>query len=156
MIKKVFGDHLHNNDGSQLIYDTTDDHLWQKYYKSLIPYNPQQFHLPRGAVGSRFLRIVSTLLDGIISRRHNSEKFLVFILVTLQRVSTKKPNNKLVRDTLSNRMDNWEAGLFGLLVTNCKRGMKNFLIAHRRSSTSADRARHYNRLLLQGELRRAV
>jgi hypothetical protein len=45
----------------------------------------QMYDLPKGQVGKRFIYTLSKILDGIQARQRNSERFLVYCMVVLQR-----------------------------------------------------------------------
>ena len=80
-LKEVYGDYLHQNDGTHLDGGIQDDAVWQERWKKLVGLPAQRYQAPGGAVGRRFLRILTQELLGIRSRKWNSEKFIVFILV---------------------------------------------------------------------------
>jgi hypothetical protein len=47
-------------------------------------YPSQQYNAPTGAVGHRFIEKLAELLEGVLSRKWNSEMFLVFLMVVMQ------------------------------------------------------------------------
>jgi hypothetical protein len=105
----IYRDYLHANDGSHLDGGIIDDRVWQTYYKQLMVYQPSHYQLPKNTIGTRFLNFLSSLLDGIVSRRHNSEKMLVFIMVILQRKPSIK-SNKEANAYIASKLDQWEEG----------------------------------------------
>jgi hypothetical protein len=85
MMDRVYGDHVHHNDGTHLDGGISDDTTWQDYWKRLIVFPGQTYNLPKGKVGKRFLFTLASILDGVKIRKWNSEVFLVFCMVVLQR-----------------------------------------------------------------------
>ena len=151
----IYGDHVHNNPGSHLSAGIPDDSLWQHYYRSLVTYNASCYHLPSNSIGKDFISVLTGLCNGIRTRQHNSEKFLVFPLVVLQRSLsiTKSPD---IKKRIAHRLALWKAGKYQLLVQETPKDLQNLQRIHRGNTTQAQRLQTYNRLLLQGELRRAI
>jgi hypothetical protein len=58
MMDKVFGDHVHHNDGLHLDGGIADDATWQDYWRRLIFFPGQMYNLPKGKVEKRFIRII--------------------------------------------------------------------------------------------------
>lgn len=150
----VFGDHLHHNDGSQLDGGIIDDQVWQNFYSALNRFNPTHYDVPTNKVGQRFLTTLSHLITGIVNRKHNSEKFLVFEMVVLQRNPNIK-GNKAICSHLTRKMDLWDNGSYQLLVTECKDDMDSFMRKKRGSSSEEERLQHFSQLLHKGDIRRA-
>ncbi|CAB9501557.1 expressed unknown protein [Seminavis robusta] len=76
-------------------------------------------------------------------------------MVILQKV----PHVRRTRDIkplLTRRLDQWDSGLYESLATECHKAMESFLSDRRGSSTPEQRARRFQHLMLQGEVRRAV
>jgi hypothetical protein len=94
-------------------------------------------------------------LKGIRSRKWNSEKFIVFQAVILQR-SREVKNAGAIKRRLSNRMDAWEVGKFDMLTQDTERTALAQLARVRGTQTPEQRAKTYARLVLQGKLRAAV
>ena len=111
----VYGDHVHNNPGTHLAAGIPNDSLWQHYYRSLVTYNPSCYNLPNNSIGKDFLTVLTALCNGIRTRQHNSEKFLVFPILVLQRNPsiTKSPD---IKKRIAHRITLWKAGRYQLLV----------------------------------------
>jgi hypothetical protein len=83
------------NDGAHLTGNIPDDPKWQDYWRRLLVFFPETFYnIPKGPTGKQFLGILTKELLGIRDRKLNSERFLVFMIVTLQ----KKPLVSRARD----------------------------------------------------------
>lgn len=117
---EVYGDYIHQNDGSQLDGGIEDDLVWQARWRQLIALPSQRYDAPSGAVGRRFIRILTEELEGIVRRKWNSERFIVFQMVVLQRSRDVKTSSA-IRRRLTKRMDSWEAGKFTMLVQETER-----------------------------------
>jgi uncharacterized protein Usg len=91
----VYGNHVHWNDGTHLTGGMVDDYAWQDYWRR-----------PKGPTSKRFLGMLTQELSGIIDRKWNSKRFIVFSIVILQR----RPLVVRARDIkkrLEWRMDAW-------------------------------------------------
>ena len=152
---EVYGAYIHQNDGTHLDGGIKDDAIWQEYWRKLATLPPQRYDVPSGPIGRRFVRILRKKLEGIKSRKWNSEKFLVYQMVILQR-SKAVPGAGNIKRRLSKRMDAWEAGKFSMLVQDTERTALAQLAKAQGTSTPEQRAKVYARLVLQGKLQAAV
>jgi len=152
---RIFGDHVHLNDGTHLHDHIEDDPLWQQHYNRLTSYHCTQYNVPSGSLGERFVETAATLLDGVMKRTHNSEKFLVFLMTTLQRVPhiTRSRN---VKTHLTQQLDAWDNQQCSMLVNETERHMKSFLTSRRSTTTPPQRRKIFNNLMLKGEVSKAV
>jgi hypothetical protein len=123
LLHVVFGDHPHDNDGSHLDGDILQDRLWQSWYHRIIQIAPSQYAVPKGAVGKRFLTVLTHELAQVQAREWNSERLLIFVAVLLQK-SAGVRQSKDICLRLSRRMDLWAHGSFTALVdhTEAKAG----------------------------------
>ena len=123
---------------------------------ALSPTTPATcYDLPNNSTGKGFLTELAALCDGIRTRQHNSEKFLVFPILVLQKSPTisKTPD---VKKRIAHRLSLWKANSYQLLFQETLKDMQNLQRARRANTTQEQRLKTYNRLLLQGEIRRAV
>ena len=151
----VYGNYIHQNDGSHLDGGIADDAEWQDRCRKLVVLPAQRCQAPGGPVGRRFVRMLAAELEGVTSRKWNSERFIVFQMVILQRVKGVTKAGDIKR-RLSTRMDSWEEQKFDMLVQDTERTALPQLAKSRGGSTPEQRAKTYNRLILQGKLRAAV
>ena len=94
-------------------------------------------------------------LRGIRDRRWNSERFIVFQTVTLQRarhVTASRDNWRRIE----RRLDAWEAGRYAMLEEDTLRYSTQYLTAVRREETAEHRSKTFHGLVLCGKLRTAV
>ena len=77
-LKEVYGDHLHQDDGTHLDGGIRDDAEWQARWRLIVGLPPQRYNVPNGAVGRLFVRELAAELSGVTERRWNSERFIVF------------------------------------------------------------------------------
>ena len=94
-------------------------------------------------------------LRGVCDRRWNSERFIVFQTVTLQRDRHVTASWDIQR-RIEKRLDVWEAGRYGMLVEDTLRSSTHYLTAVRREETAEHRAKIFHGLVLRGKLRMAV
>jgi hypothetical protein len=155
VLDMVFGDHVHQNNGSHLDGGIIDDSMWQNYHRRLIVYQGKQYDAPKGSVGNRFIMKLSEIIAGIKSRKFNSEVLMVYIMVILQRTKDVKGSGD-IRRRLTRRMNDWEEGKFLMLVQETERDMKAHLTANRKGTTSEQRAKQFHSQMLRGNVRGAV
>ena len=84
-IFKVFGDKVHQNDGTHLDSGIVDNQQWQRRYRELTDL-PQLYYDPfKGAVGKRIPNLCAKELKDIRERKSNSEKFLTMMICLMTR-----------------------------------------------------------------------
>jgi hypothetical protein len=154
-LDEVYGDHVHQNSGQHLDGGITDDAIWQSYWRRLIVYHCRQYSLPNGTVGHRFLGMLTEIIEGIISRKWNSERWIVFQVVILQCTREVK-GAKDIKERLIRRMDDWKKGNFLQLVQETERDMKTYLTSKRNGLSHEQRAKIFNDKMMRGEIRSAV
>ncbi len=110
----VYGDHVHQNSGEHLDGGIPDDALWQNYYRTLIQYHPNHYEVPT-RYAKRFVSTLASLLHGIITRAHNSEKFLLFPMVILQKTKHVKRHRDVTK-LVSHQLDCWDNQQYQMLV----------------------------------------
>eukprot|EP00957_Ditylum_brightwellii_P042418 3212013-Ditylum_brightwellii.AAC.1 len=81
----VYGDTIHDNDGSHMHGGISDDGDWQKYWATLTALPCQRYDVPSGEVSCRFIFHLAVLLQGVVDWKWNSKHFFVFLAVVLQR-----------------------------------------------------------------------
>ena len=157
VIRDLYGDHVHWNPGTHLDggIGQAKDQLWQSHYNRLTAYLPRHYHLPSKHFAKRFIETYATLVSQVVTRQHNFETPLVFVMVMLQRDPNIK-RNRDIRALLNQRLDEWQTGEFALLVDQCELAMKSHLAQRQGNTTPQQRAKRFNHLMLQGEIRQAV
>ena len=83
--RKVYGDHIHQNDGSHLDGGIEGDLIWQQWFNEIASLPSRRYQLPRGRVGKTFIGILTKEWKGVLERKWNSERPLIFQAVILQR-----------------------------------------------------------------------
>ncbi|KAI2493422.1 hypothetical protein MHU86_21121 [Fragilaria crotonensis] len=154
LLDDALGDHVHDNDGTHLHGDYSDDALWQRRWRRMAQIATTRYQAPAGRVGRRFLAILTSEFRGVRERRWNSERPLVFVATVLQTTPGVR-RAKDIRLRLAQRMDLWDQGHFKALVDDAEGEV------HSRQPTSRPpdeeaRARSFNARVLSGRLRSAV
>jgi hypothetical protein len=126
-----------------------------QYWKTLIPYPPKQYKLPRGKVGCLFVEILAKEVDLLNEDKEDSERLIVFILVILQRTKTITKAAD-IRARIELRLNNWLDGKYKMLVETAERDMATSLKSVQRNMNSEQRNKIFNTKLLKGEVRAAV
>jgi hypothetical protein len=152
---EVYGDHIHQNPGAHLTGGVAEDAIWQEHWRRLISYPSTAYDVPSGAVGKRFVEKVAEEMRGIKSRKWNSERFIVFQLVILQK-SREVKRSRDIRRRITKRLDAWEKGQTTMLVEDTLRSMESHLSHKRGQTTPEQRSKIFHQKVLRGNLRGAV
>ena len=155
LMYKVYGDYVHQDDGTQLDGGIQDDNTWQTYWRRLVAFPVQSYQVPNGSVGRRFVSTLAEIMKGIKARKSNSEKLIVFILVVLQRDRDIKTTRD-IRKRLTNRMDAWKDNKYEALVQDTISSCESFLSSRRKEHSPEQRNKIFQSLMLRGEIRSAV
>lgn len=155
MMDEIYGDHVHQNDGTHLDGGITDDATWQSYWRQLVVFPSHAYDVPNKSTGRRFVDMVANLLRGIKRRKWNSERLIVFIMVVLQR-ERGVTSTGAIRKRIETRMEAWKAGKFEMLVQTAVRTNESMLSDRRRDHTDEQRAEIFNQKMLRGDIRGAV
>ena len=78
LLKNVYGDSVHTNDGTHLHGGIDDDITWQKYWLHIVSYNHPLYDAPPGPIGKRFISKLADLWQDVIDRKCNSEIPILF------------------------------------------------------------------------------
>ena len=154
LLDSVFGDHVHDNDGSHLDGGIATDSLWQKRWTRIRQLSTTRYIVLKGAVGRRFLTILVDEFRGARDRQWNSERPLVFASVILQKTPGVR-RAKDIRSRLTKRMDLWDKGCHIALVDDTELEVLQKVSATRPPDDDT-RARSYNARVLSGRLNSAV
>ena len=154
-LRNVYGDWVHGNPRTNLDGGVTEDGLWQGWWRDLAVMPPRRYEAPSGKVGRRFVNALVGELRGIRDWRWNSERFIVFQPLTLQR-ARHVTESRDIRHRIENRLDAWEAGRYGMLVEDTLRSSTQYFTAVCREETAEHRAKTFHGLVLRGKLRTAM
>ena len=99
----VFGDHVHDNNGTHLHGGVALNALWQKRWNRTVQLPTMRYRVPRGRVGRRFVKMLALELKGVRDRRWKSGRPLVFSAVVLQKLAQVQKACD-IRDWLDRRM----------------------------------------------------
>ena len=114
-LERVYGEKIHQNDGTHLDGGVVDDKVWQARWREVMALPPQRYDVPSGRVGRLFVQAVADELKGVVQRSWNSERFVVFQAVILQR----SPDVKRARDIrrrIEIRLRHWREKQFTMLI----------------------------------------
>jgi hypothetical protein len=153
LLIEVYGDTIHQNDGTHLDGGVADDRIWQRRWMKVVSCNLSLWDAPMGRVGKRFVQLLAEEWKGVRERQWNAERPIVCCAAILSR-KRNKIRATTIRDTIDARIDLWEAGCFDELV-------EEVLITGRsgvagRNSDSWKVAKRYNSMVLDGKIRGAV
>ena len=154
-LKGVYGDYPHQNPGTQLRGGIADDALWQSYWRQLVEYPPSFYDTPPKALGKRLTDSFTKLLDGIIKRKWNGERLVVFALVIYQRTQGISRATDIKRH-LTHKLDLWDQGEYQLLFEMTLKDLQASLSKAQGTTTPEQRAKTFHAKVLRGNLRSAV
>ena len=154
-LREVYGDCIHPNDGTHLDGGIRDDAKWQERWKKIVGLPPQRYNAPNGKVGRLFVKEVAEELQGVTKRRWNSERFIVFQAVILQRSGEVKKSQD-IRRRIATRLRDWKLGKFDMLVQDTVRTSISLIQKLTRGETEAQQVKTFTRMVLQGKIRQAV
>ena len=113
----VYGDHIHDNDGTHLDGGILLDGEWQTLWRRLIAQAGCFYNVPSGQVGWKLLADFAEELASVRSRLWNSERPFVFLMVVLQRTK-EMTGSGAIRHRLLHRMEHWKKGWIVSMVDN--------------------------------------
>lgn len=144
---QAFGALLINSEGG------TDSEIRKMWWRA-VALRGKQYSLPDGAIGTRFVHMLSAELEACTAGRQSSEAEFVFTSLILQRDKMVRCGRD-VRRLLARRMDTWDSGRLQELLHEAERCDKQLTTTHL-PMTTEHVERIFNRLMLQGKVRSAV
>ena len=102
---------------------------------------PRRYDAPSGKVGRRFVNVWVREMRGMLERRWNDERFIVFQTVTLQRARHVTASRD-IRRRIEKRLDAWEARGYKMLAEDTLRSSTQYLTAVRREESAGTEPRH--------------
>ena len=159
-LHQVYGDTIHQNDGTHLSGDieATVDKKWQRLYHRVIAGPLKLWDLPNGRVANRYLDLLTAELKGARLGQWNSERPNIFAPCILHKVGGKKYTFAETKAKMEQRMDAWEAGRHCTLVKMVEEQWRRG--GQRRSLDKEEvvesRGRRYKAMVESNRLRPAV
>ena len=156
LLFSVYGDTIHRNTGTHLNggISIPEEAFWKRSYRAIATGRSNLVDLPTGKVTERFILKATAEFKGVRERKWNSERVLVFMAVMLQKEPGRQKYGE-IRQLLSQRLDDWEAGRFAMLVRACLDRSKVRRVSHRQDADERV-ARKFNAQVLAGKVRSAV
>ncbi len=113
----VYGDTIHQNDGTHLDggIGVAEDAKWQRLHLRVAACNLPLYDLPNGRWATWFLETLTNLWVGVVKRRWNSERPLVFQACILRRVRGISRFHD-IKPIIWGRLDAWDAERYVALV----------------------------------------
>lgn len=154
-LTRVYGDCVHQNDGTHLDGGIRDDAVWQERWRKVVGLPPQRYNAPNEKVGRLFVKTLAEELEGVTTRRWNSERFIVFQAVILQRSGEVKKSKDIWR-RIETRLRDWKLGKYDMLIQETVRTSIALVQKITRGETEASQVKTFTRMVLQGKIRQAV
>ena len=86
-LEAVYGTALHHSNGTQFDGDIADNKLLQSHWWEIIALLIQSYDVPAGRVGCILINASAEDMKGVEGSQWNSERFIVFQAVILQRMT---------------------------------------------------------------------
>ena len=156
-LQEVYGEFPHNYYGTHLDGEVAENAIWKRIWRRLAAQPASWYATPTGSVGRRFTDILNVEWQGVIDRRWNYERPLVFVHVVLTKTLGIRRAQE-IGARITRRMDLWERVLHAGLV----RGSKSEGAAREgradsgREEEKEEVARSYHDTVLSGKLRQAI
>jgi hypothetical protein len=115
-----------------------NDAICQSRWKRVVQLPTAAYGAPKGRVGRRFVAMLTQEFQGVLDRKWNSERPIVF------------------GAGLGNRLDLWEQGHYASLVDDTEAEVLNRGQGGGRKADNNTKARAFNAQVLSGRLRQAV
>ena len=115
MLREVYRDFPHHNDGSHLDRGVADNAIRQRRWRRLAAQAASWYATPSCAVGRCFTAILSAEWQGGLGRSWNSKRPLVFAHVDITKTLGFR-RAKEIWAWITRRMDLWDRGLHEGLV----------------------------------------
>ena len=154
-LASVYGEQIHQNDGSHLDGGVKDDTTWQEHWTAVMSLPPQRYDVPSGRVGRVFVSAVAKELEGVKLRLWNAERFIVMQAVILQR-SPEVKRARDIRRRVETRLAQWREGKFTMLVEDTVRTSRGLITRLKRGMTEEAVAKTFTAMVLKGKIRAAV
>ncbi|KAL7502373.1 hypothetical protein ACHAXN_001332 [Cyclotella atomus] len=157
----VYGDTIHQNDGTHLDGGVANDRFWQSRWMRCVSTNLSLWDAPNGKVGKRLITQLANEWAGVREQKWNSKRPIVFCAVVLNR-KTDIISASSIRNMIESRLDMWDAGCYNELVEEvCIRGKSGIAGGKDHSwkedgEVSESVAKRYNSMVLDGKIRSAV
>ena len=114
-LREVYRDWVHGNPGTHLDGGITDEWKCQGWWRDLAVMPSKRYEAPCGKVGMRYVNALVRELRGLRNRQWNSERFIVFQTMTLQR-ARHVTESWDIRRRIEKRLEDWEAGHYAMLI----------------------------------------
>ena len=118
--REVYGDWVHANPGTHLDVIIQYNSAWQAWWHYLAVMPSRRYDAPSGRVGHSFVGTLGAELKGVRDRLWNSERFIVFQTVILQRARCVTAS-QAIRRRIENIIDAWAEGKHLMLVEDTLR-----------------------------------
>ena len=154
-LTEVYGDYVRQNDGTTQDGGVTEDVDWQERWRKVVGLPPQRYNVPNGKIGGLFVKTVAEELQGVTERRWNSERFIVFQSVILQR-SREVKKAKDIRRRIEGRLRDWREKKYDMLVQDTVRTSLSLIQDIKGGMTEEQIGKRFTKMVLEGKIRQAV
>ena len=152
---EVYGDYIHQNDGTHLDGGIENNDEWAEQWRRLVSLPQKTYDVPKGKVGRKFTTLLAVELNNVLDRKSNAEKFLAFQICMLVKDKKVKKSSDIKR-RIWTRMEAWENQFYPEMIDDTVETLKINQSRLTLNESKEKRTKIFHSLILKGELRRAV
>ena len=115
LLREIYEDFTHHNDGTYLSGGFLDDVTWQSCWRRIAVQSDIWYSMPPGKVGCRFTAVLTAEWKGVLDRKWNFERLLVFSHVVLTKTLGARKARE-IRARINHQLNLWERGIHKGLV----------------------------------------
>lgn len=155
ILHQAFGSPFIPNDGTNDNGGISDNEIWQMHWTTIANLPCQHYDLPRGKPGQTFINTLAHELDFVVSCQTNSERFLAFPTMILQR-SPDVQRAADIRMRITCRLQAWENQQHAQLYDDTILSNKILQNNHHRLPDNPQCHKTFHAMMLQRKTRVAV
>ena len=114
-LREVYRDRVHANPDTHLDGGISENTVWQPWWRELTVMPLRRYETLSGNVGRHFTGTLGGELRGVLYREWNSERFIVYQMVILQRARHVAASHA-IRYFIEKRLEAWEDSKHRMLV----------------------------------------
>ena len=105
-LREVYGDFPHHNDGTNLTGGVPDDATCKSRWRRIAAQSASWYSTPPGKEGRWLTAVLTAEWQGVLDRKWNSERPLVFAHVVFTK-TLGDPKARDIQATMNHQLDHW-------------------------------------------------
>ena len=152
LMVQAFGAKFEHNNSSINVDEVC---VWNECWKKIVQLQGKQYDLPGGAIGRKYVELLSKEVTQLACGNYPADRFIVFCAVVLQRDRMIRKGND-IRRVLERRMAMWCRGEYDQLIQEAVRCDKLLKNSNKRDFDDQHIVKIFTRLMLKGNVRAVV